>query len=250
MRRIPFLIIVGFILLSLLYGYQHYGTTWADAELVADVLHANAQRLTAADSESQILKVLSSKDALGPKVYKMHAAIPKRPNELIWLTPNHKYSIGLRTDGVVLWMTDGKRQGRDAPNNFELLELLPVTRRQTTGATYWERLRDDTPGWSQLEYEWIATSCFGDQIVVSNNSPIHDGTAVYLLGPDVGGPKSENPKWPVNLIYLGGSEEEWLGRVRKYGDEYSIAPGSIEDDVSESEEYRRIYNALNPGLQW
>jgi hypothetical protein len=247
MRRIPFLIIVGAILLGVLYGYQRYSTTWAEAEHVADVLHANAHRLKAADSESQILDALAKQDALGPRVYKMHAEIPKQRNELIWLTPNRKYTIGLRTDGVVIWMVNGKRQGSD---EFELFELLPTSQRKTTDATYWEWLRDDVPGWSELEYEWIATSCFGDQIVVVNNSPIHKGTAIYLLGPDVGGPNSNNPQWPENLIYLGTSQDEWLARVRKYGDEYSIAPGSIEDDVAEPNEYRRVYNALNPGLQW
>jgi hypothetical protein len=53
-----------------------------------------------------------------------------------------------------------------------------------------------------------------------------------------------------NILYLGSSVDEWLARVRRFGDEYSIVPGAIDDLVDEPDEYRKIYRELNPGLTW
>ncbi len=113
------------------------------------------------------------------------------------------------------------------------------------------RLHENIPEWRHLRYVWIASSQFGDQIIVTENSPLHAGTALYMHGPDVAGPKSDDPAWIENIIYLGPSIETWLGRVARFGDEHSICPGSIDDELEpQAAEYRAIYRELNPGLQW
>ena len=131
-----------------------------------------------------------------------------------------------------------------------LVVVFDHSDRKTTEASFWDWLRDDIPAWKDLDYEWIASSVFGDQIILTNNSPIHDGPAVYMLGPDVAGPTSDNANWPDNLIYLGPSVDGWLARIERFGDEYSIVPGSIDELLDSSDEYRKIYRELNPGLQW
>ena len=131
-----------------------------------------------------------------------------------------------------------------------LVRIFARSDRKTTDAYFWDRLRDDVPAWKDLKYEWIASSTFGDQIILTHNSPIHDGSAVYMLGPDISGPDSTNPYWPDNLIYLGPSVDEWSARMERFGDEFSVAPGSIDDMVDDADEYRRIYRELNPGLAW
>ena len=73
---------------------------------------------------------------------------------------------------------------------------------------------------------------------------------LYLHGPDVAGPNSPDPNWPENVIYLGCSLEDWQSRIQKYGDEHSIAPGSIDESVDRPDEYRKLYRELNPGLTW
>ena len=131
-----------------------------------------------------------------------------------------------------------------------LLRVFDPSERKTAGACFWDWLRDDVPAWNAFEYEWIASSCFGDQIVVTQTSPIHDGTAVYLLGPDISGPASDNSNWPENLLYLAPSVQDWLSRVNEFGDEHSIAPGDLDLRIDRADEYRRIYQKLNPGLTW
>jgi hypothetical protein len=106
------------------------------------------------------------------------------------------------------------------------------------------------PAWANLEYQWIARSVFGDQIILTQNSPIHDGSVVYMHGPDVAGPQSGNPNWLDNILVLGFSVDEWLARIEKFGDEFSVTPGSIDELLEAPEEYRGIYRELNPGLPW
>ena len=134
--------------------------------------------------------------------------------------------------------------------NEKLVSIFEASSRRTSGADCWDALREELAAWSALEYDWIAVSAFGDQIIHTRSSPLHAGSAVYMLGPDVSGPSSENPNWPENLLYLAPSVEEWLARVHRYGDEYSVAPGSIAESLADPEAYRAIYRALNPGLQW
>lgn len=71
-----------------------------------------------------------------------------------------------------------------------------------------------------------------------------------MHGPDVAGPRSPFALWLDNILYLGPSVDEWLARVQRFGDEYSIVPGEIDDFVDEPDEYRKIYRELNPGLPW
>jgi hypothetical protein len=131
-----------------------------------------------------------------------------------------------------------------------LVNIFDQSARKASGAYCWEWLREDIPAWKNLKYEWIASSSFQDQIILTENSPIHDGLAVYLLGPDIAGPVSDNPIWPDNLIYLGSSIDEWLARIERFGDEYAVVPGSIDELLENPDEYRKIYRDLNPGLTW
>jgi hypothetical protein len=130
-----------------------------------------------------------------------------------------------------------------------LIFVFDKSDRQTEGAYFWDSLRE-IPAWKELKYEWIARSRFGDQVIFTTNSPIHSGPAVYMHGPDVAGPDSADSNWIDNILYLGPLVEEWLARVERFGDEYSVAPGTIDESVSYPEEYRKIYRELNPGLRW
>ena len=120
---------------------------------------------------------------------------------------------------------------------------------KTSDAYFWDWLRED-PAWSDLKYQWIATSQYGDQIIVTDNSPIHEGRAVYIHGPDISGPRSSHPDWLDSILYLGSSIEEWRALMEKYGDEYSVIPGSIDELLENPDEYRELYRKLNPGLNW
>ena len=117
----------------------------------------------------------------------------------------------------------------------QLVRVFPASERKATGAYFWDWLRDDLPAWKGLEYQWIGSSVFGDQIIVTSNSPIHSGTAVYLHGPDIHGPKSNVENWPENMIYLGASVETWLNRIKQFGDEHSIAP-PLDDSINNADE--------------
>jgi hypothetical protein len=128
--------------------------------------------------------------------------------------------------------------------------IFERSERRNNGACFWDSLRDDVPAWKTFEYEWIARSSFGDQVIQTDNSPIHTGHALYLHGPDVAGPLSDNPHWPDNVLYLGPSVDEWLARINRFGDEYAIVPGLIDELVVDPEGYRKIYRDLNPGLPW
>ena len=119
------------------------------------------------------------------------------------------------------------------------------------GAYFWDSLIEDSKEWAGLKYQWVASSVYGDQVIVTNHSPLHKGTAVYMHGPDMAGPSNDTPGWICNILYLGNSYDSWLERVRKYGDEYSIGPGCINEQLgSKAGEYRELYRGLNPGLTW
>lgn len=133
--------------------------------------------------------------------------------------------------------------------NEPLIEVFEKSDRRTEGAYFWDSLRE-LPAWKSLKYEWIGSSRFGDQVIFTTNSPVHSGPAVYMHGPDVAGPDSADPNWIDNILYLGPSVEDWLARVKRFGDEYSVVPGSIDELVGNPQEYRRIYRELNPGLRW
>ncbi|WP_425614269.1 hypothetical protein NA78x_004135 [Anatilimnocola sp. NA78] len=131
-----------------------------------------------------------------------------------------------------------------------LIYVFDESERKSSGAYFWDSLREELPAWRDLEYEWIASSTFGDQVIRTQNSPIHDGPAIYMHGPDVAGPRSPDTNWIENILFLGNSESEWLERVRRFGDEYAVAPASIDDCIDNGDEYRAIYRLLNPGLKW
>jgi hypothetical protein len=131
-----------------------------------------------------------------------------------------------------------------------LVRIFSPTERKTSGAYFWDSLREELPAWKDLEYEWIASSSFGDQIILTHNSPLHAGVAIYMHGPDVSGPASSNPNWLDNILYLGPSIQNWMDRLERFGDEYSVIPGDLEELLEASDEYRAIYRKLNPGLRW
>jgi hypothetical protein len=86
---------------------------------------------------------------------------------------------------------------------------------------------------------------------MTENSPLHEGLAIYIHGPDMAGPINDVNGWIENILYVGSDYDVWIDRVEKYGDEHSIGPGGIDRDLGAlAEEYRNIYRALNPGLQW
>lgn len=131
------------------------------------------------------------------------------------------------------------------------LILNPPEDWRTDGAYFWDDYIEHVPEWRELRYTWIASSQFGDQIIVTENSPLHSGAALYMHGPDVSGPIHEHPAWIENIIYLGPSIEAWLARVKRFGDEHSICPGDIDDELGPAAaEFRAIYRELNPGLPW
>jgi hypothetical protein len=129
-------------------------------------------------------------------------------------------------------------------------EIFPVEQRCISGAYFWDDLIENLPEWRELKYTWIGRSMCGDQIIVTENSPLHAGTAIHVHGPDIAGPISAKAGWIENILYLGDSVEDWLIRVERFGGEHSMFPGSIDELGSDADEYRAIYRKLNPGLQW
>ena len=141
--------------------------------------------------------------------------------------------------------------GGPGQESQKIVKLLSRDEWQSKGAYFWDSLIAEVPEWRELEYVSIANSLYGDQVIMTTNSPIHDGVAIYIHGPDISGPINDTPGWIENIIYAGPSYENWLARVKKYGDEHSIAPGGIERELGDrAEEYCKIYRKLNPGLKW
>jgi hypothetical protein len=131
------------------------------------------------------------------------------------------------------------------------LQLYPIAKRKKSGSQYWDWLIESSKEWSSLEYTLIASSRFGDDIIITHNSPLHPGQAIYMHGPDVAGPRSPNKAWPESVLYLGSSIESWLDRVELYGDEHAIGPGGIDSELKKRASiYKAIYRQLNPGLEW
>ena len=131
--------------------------------------------------------------------------------------------------------------------------LIPIDRAgwKSDGAYLWDAVIHDVKGWGHMKYRWIASSIYGDQIIMTESSPLHPGVAIYLHGPDVAGPRSGNQFWIENILYLGSSYDEWRRRIGEYGDEHSIAPGGIDRELGDrAGEYKSIYRNLNPGLEW
>ena len=121
-------------------------------------------------------------------------------------------------------------------------------------ATHWEALRTNNKAWVNLTYRGLGESCYGDQIAEAFNTPIPCGDGkIYILGPDIAGPRKGPSYWPENLLCIASSVAEWESRLLRYGDEYAVAPGCIEtEDKLEGlrEGYREHYRKLNPGLDW
>lgn len=134
---------------------------------------------------------------------------------------------------------------------MELISIYNEIREQ--GASHWDALRANSAAWRRLNYHWLGESCYGDQIAKVTGTPLPNGEGkVYILGPDIAGPIGQ-PNWPEDLMCIAASCEQFLERIQKYGDEFSVAPGCIERELSDEkmrEEYKQHYRFLNPGLKW
>jgi hypothetical protein len=160
------------------------------------------------------------------------------------------HADGPRQSKILAFAEAGWLQKEGDIHQQPLVQIFARPDWKTTSAYFWDSLRDELPAWANLEYQWIASSAFGDQIIVIQNSPIHDGPVVYMHGPDVSGPQSDNPNWPDNILVLGFSVDEWLARIQRFGDEFSVVPGHIDELLEARDDYRKIYRDLNPGLIW
>ena len=135
-------------------------------------------------------------------------------------------------------------------DEFTLLNLYERAAWKDSGAHHWDRLIVEVPVWRSLTYRWIASSHYGDQIILTTTSPLHGGSAIYLHGPNIAGPRSEVDGWLDTIIYLGSSVDAWHARIARYGDEYAIAPALIDRVVDQPERYKATYRLMNPGLVW
>jgi hypothetical protein len=137
-------------------------------------------------------------------------------------------------------------------NDEKLLQLFRPELFKCSESYHWDEFVSSNNYWQGFKYVWIGVSSYGDHIV-DTQSGVPDGIpyGILMMGPDVAGPRSPCGQWPECMLYLGNSIDSWLIRVKEYGDEYSIAPGSINDALgSRSEQYKQIYRKMNPGLQW
>ena len=135
-------------------------------------------------------------------------------------------------------------------DEFTLLNLYERAAWKDSGAHHWDRLAVEVPVWRSLTYRWIASSHYGDQIILTTTSPLHGGSAIYLHGPNIAGPRSEVNGWLDTIVYLGSSVDAWHARIARYGDEYAIAPALIDRVVDQPERYKATYRIMNPGLRW
>ena len=135
-------------------------------------------------------------------------------------------------------------------DEFTLIDLYERAAWKDSGAHHWDRLAVEVPVWRSLTYRWIASSHYGDQIILTTTSPLHGGSAIYLHGPNIAGPRSEVNGWLDTIVYLGSSVDAWHARIARYGDEYAIAPALIDRVVDQPERYKATYRLMNPGLVW
>jgi hypothetical protein len=177
------------------------------------------------------------------KAQRIAKAQRKMHEDIDW-TPEEMIDLAARA------FEDADDVGVIPANAERLIRVFEPSEWKTSGACFWDWLGDDLPAWANLKYVWIASSVYGDQVILTHNSPIHEGAAVYMHGPDISGPKSCDPNWTDNILYLGSSVDEWLSRIRKFGDEYAVENGSIDERLENAGEYREVMQRLNPGLPW
>ena len=116
-------------------------------------------------------------------------------------------------------------------------------------AYLWDSMIHEYPKWQDVKYIQVGVSSFWDQLAYCSWTPIHNEGGLYVLGPDISGPEN-NQDWPDNLLYFGSDIKEWLNRLDKYGDEYAIIPGDIEEELNDPTSYTNWYRKLNPGIIW
>ena len=110
MKMMLVLIALIAVLLVPVAWLVNHSSTWGPAEHTADVLHRLAGEIIENDlTDSEIIELLKSSENQHHGIHKFHVELEKRPDELIWFAPNNKYTVGLSTNGSVIWMTNGKR---------------------------------------------------------------------------------------------------------------------------------------------
>jgi hypothetical protein len=91
-----------------------HSATWGPAEQTENMLSELRHDIWIGDDGSITVERIKQHLAL-PKFefLEKHMAndIELRGNEIIWFSPNTKYSIGLETTGGIVWMVNGKRVG-------------------------------------------------------------------------------------------------------------------------------------------
>jgi len=107
-------LLVVFVILSLLIvpiaWLLDHGRHWGPAEKVENALSQLRSDFPETDlTEAAILEAIESPDHPHHWLVQHHAKIEKLPGEVIWFAPNSRYSIGLKSDGMIIWMHEGER---------------------------------------------------------------------------------------------------------------------------------------------
>ena len=92
--------------------HLNHAATWGPAERTEDMLSNLCHDVAVTGDRSITLDKIDQQLAL-PKYefLRIHKSndVELREGELIWFTPNLKYSIGLREDGSIAWIVNGQR---------------------------------------------------------------------------------------------------------------------------------------------
>ena len=92
----------------------NHATTWGPAERTEDMLRDLRHDIEKVGDGSITLDKIDRQLALAEYEFlRVHKSndVELRDSELIWFTPNLKYSLGLRKDGSIVWMINGRRAG-------------------------------------------------------------------------------------------------------------------------------------------
>ena len=137
------------------------------------------------------------------------------------------------------------------PSGLELdhLTIYPPNRwKDRTLASLIKEIVQYYPTWSDTKFVLIGGSHFGDEVLVTQGDPISSSGAIYISGSGAGGRQSIK-EWPESMLRLSINAKDWIDRLKKYGDEFAVALGSLDDALGDkAAEYRSLILQLNPGL--
>jgi hypothetical protein len=111
LKRIAIFAAIGGVLFAIarltpayqLWRYrQHYG----EAETTVDQVRDLTFQLDRID-EAAVRQLLNTDEFRHLKERETQVAL--RPGEIMWFEVNEMFTVGLRDDGVIIWMTDGER---------------------------------------------------------------------------------------------------------------------------------------------